>query len=136
MYPAGFLYFYSIVWALTDHGKNIYIGQLLFAFLQALTLSLVFLIYQKAKMPLSAVFLLFFSKRIHSIYTLRLFNDPVAMLFLYLSLLSLYYKKWSLSGILMSCAVSVKMNILLFFPGYALVLTRSIGIQGSISNYY
>ena len=54
------------------------------------------------------------------------------MVFLYLSLLSLKKKYYNLSGILFSFGLSVKMNILLFLPGYALVLLGEIGLMKSL----
>jgi len=40
------------------------------------------------------------SHRIHSIYVLRLFNDPVAMIFLYAAVNAMLYDSWLLAAIL------------------------------------
>lgn len=56
------------------------------------------------------------SYRIHSIYVLRLFNDPVAVLLFYISLNLFLSNKWILGSVFYSLAVSVKMNILLYAP--------------------
>lgn len=64
------------------------------------------------------------SKRIHSIFVLRLFNDAPAMLLLYLSVLFFMYNKWKIGCVVFSLAVSIKMNILLFAPGLLLLLLQ------------
>lgn len=76
----------------------------------------------------------FTSYRIHSIYVLRLFNDPVAILFAYAAFYALLRKRHALSALLFSFAVAVKMNILLFAPAYALVNYEDLGLIKSIKN--
>ena len=71
--------------------------------------------------------LLSLSKRIHSIFVLRLFNDPLAILFAYLSIL-LFTRGWYKLGCLFySLGVSIKMNVFLFAPGVLLVLLQVRG---------
>lgn len=72
------------------------------------------------------------SFRIHSIFVLRLFNDPVAMVLLYASVLLLLHRHWNLSCLLFSLAVSIKMNVLLFAPGLLVVLLLHLGWIGTI----
>jgi len=72
------------------------------------------------------------SYRIHSIFVLRLFNDPVAMFLLYLSLCCLLNDYGNTSCILFSLAVSVKMNIFLFSPGLLLVLLLKFGLPQTV----
>lgn len=74
----------------------------------------------------------FTSYRIHSIYVLRLFNDPIAVLFAYGAFYALLKRKHSISAFLFSFAVAIKMNILLFAPAYALVFYEEIGLIKSI----
>lgn len=76
----------------------------------------------------------FTSYRIHSIYVLRLFNDPVAILFAYASFYALLRKHHYLSSFLFSFAVAIKMNILLFAPAYALVFYEDLGLVRSLKN--
>ncbi|KAG0214472.1 dolichyl-P-Man:Man(5)GlcNAc(2)-PP-dolichol alpha-1,3-mannosyltransferase [Mortierella sp. GBA30] len=133
VYPAGFVYIYSALYYLTDLGKNILRGQWVFMGLYLLTIGVVFAIYSKDKtVPPYVLILLCLSKRLHSIYILRLFNDPVAMLFLYAATLSFLHRRWTLSSVLFSLAVSVKMNILLFFPAFGYLLWQTQGIVGTI----
>jgi hypothetical protein len=68
--------------------------------------------------------LLALSKRIHSIFVLRLFNDCVAMALLYTAILLFVNKRWKFGCVFYSLAVSVKMNILLFSPGLLLLLIQ------------
>eukprot|EP00921_Rhytidocystis_pertsovi_P015814 GHVQ01025070.1.p1 GENE.GHVQ01025070.1~~GHVQ01025070.1.p1 ORF type:complete len:534 (-),score=24.86 GHVQ01025070.1:1496-3097(-) len=69
-----------------------------------------------------ALLMLIASKRIHSIFLLRLFNDGVAMTLLYLSLLLLLRSQFVAACIVYSLSVSVKMNTLLFAPGLLFIL--------------
>ena len=48
-YPAGFVYIFSGLYYLTDHGTNIKLGQYVFAVLYLVMLLLVFNIYRKTK---------------------------------------------------------------------------------------
>ncbi|KAI9314441.1 glycosyltransferase [Dichotomocladium elegans] len=128
VYPAGFVYIYSWFYGLTDHGTNIRLAQYIFMGIYLFTLLVVFAIYRKStKIPPYTIILLCISKRLHSIYVLRCFNDPVAMLFLYSSVLAMLHRRWVLSSVLYSLALSVKMNVLLFFPGFGLLLWESLG---------
>jgi alpha-1,3-mannosyltransferase len=65
------------------------------------------------------------SKRVHSIFVLRLFNDAPAMTLLHLSIyLFACCDAWSLGCMVFSLAVSIKMNVLLFAPGLLLLLLQ------------
>ena len=79
--------------------------------------------------------LLGLSKRVHSIYMLRLFNDPIAMCLFYASLVLFFSNNLivrRLSPVLYSCALSIKMNILLFFPALGILWVKSFGISRTI----
>lgn len=65
------------------------------------------------------------SKRLHSIFLLRLFNDGPTMLLLYLSIWLFTQQRWNTGCLVYSLAVSLKMNILLFAPGLLLLLLQS-----------
>ncbi|KAI8063857.1 glycosyltransferase [Gongronella butleri] len=128
VYPAGFLYIYSALYYLTQKGTNLRIAQYIFVALYVVTMAIVSRIYSYSKkVPPFLILLLCLSKRLHSIYVLRLFNDPFAMVFLYGSILALLQRRWTWSCLLYSAALSIKMNILLFFPGFAVILWMSLG---------
>ena len=67
------------------------------------------------------------SYRIHSIYILRLFNDPIAMMMLYVAVNLFLSNRWTLGCIAYSLAVSIKMNILLFAPALLILLLLTQG---------
>ncbi|KAF9905920.1 dolichyl-P-Man:Man(5)GlcNAc(2)-PP-dolichol alpha-1,3-mannosyltransferase [Linnemannia zychae] len=134
VYPAGFVYIYSTLYYATEFGENILRGQWIFMGLYLMTLVVVFSIYAKDKsIPPFVLIPLCLSKRLHSIYVLRLFNDPVAMFFLYAATLAFLNRKWTLSSTLFSVAVSIKMNILLFFPAFGFLIWQTQGIIGTIA---
>lgn len=118
VYPAGFLYIFSALYYITAQGARIKIAQYIFAVLYIALLALVFRIYSKTKKvpPYVLILMCCTSYRIHSIFVLRLFNDPIAMILLFSSLNAFLDEHWYLGSILYSLAVSVKMNILLFAP--------------------
>lgn len=74
----------------------------------------------------------FTSYRIHSIYALRLFNDPIAVLFFYIALNLFLDRRWTLGSIFYSIAVGVKMNILLYAPAILMFYITSLGLVKSI----
>ncbi|XP_063126403.1 dol-P-Man:Man(5)GlcNAc(2)-PP-Dol alpha-1,3-mannosyltransferase isoform X5 [Rattus norvegicus] len=134
IYPAGFLYIFTGLYYATDRGTDIPTAQNIFAVLYLVTLVLVFLIYhQTSKVP---PFVFFFmccaSYRVHSIFVLRLFNDPVAMALLFLSVNLFLAQRWSWGCCCFSLAVSVKMNVLLFAPGLLFLLLTQFGFRGAL----
>lgn len=132
VYPAGFLYIYSAIQFLT--GAEVYPAQVLFGFLYIANLGIILLVYVKTEVvPWWALSLLCLSKRVHSIFVLRLFNDCIAMILFNVSLLSLLYQKWHLGLIIFSGAVSVKMNVLLYAPPLLLLMLKAMNIFGVIS---
>lgn len=61
------------------------------------------------------------SKRLHSIFVLRLFNDGWAMLVAYVALLLLMHHRATAAIVAFAVAVGIKMNVLLFAPGVLVV---------------
>ena len=101
VYPAGFVYVYSFLYYITNNGTNIRLAQYLFEVLYLATQWIVFAIYSKSKkLPPYSIILLCVSKRLHSIYVLRCFNDPVAMFFMYSCILAMLNRRWLLSSVL------------------------------------
>lgn len=75
-YPAGHLYVHRVLYAITDHGNNLAAAQQVFGLLYIVSLALSCATYHQAGgVPNWILFLLPLSKRLHSIYVLRLFND-------------------------------------------------------------
>jgi len=135
VYPAGFVYIYTVLYYVTNHGQNIRLAQYIFAVLYIALLCLVFRIYIKSKKvpPYVLVLTCCSSYRIHSIFVLRLFNDPVAMVLFYASVNLFLDSKWSLASLFYSMAVSVKMNILLFSPAILLTYLICLGLKGTLT---
>lgn len=67
---------FRMLYDITDAGKNTFLAQQIFAALYVVSLVLTCAIYRQAGgTPNWIVFLLPLSKRLHSIFVLRLFND-------------------------------------------------------------
>ncbi|CAM9578312.1 unnamed protein product [Choristocarpus tenellus] len=135
VYPAGFVYIYSALHWLTDSGRNIVAAQLIFVGIYVSLVFWVLIIYRKAganSVPLWATLLVCVSKRVHSIFVLRLFNDGVAMWLLYGATYAFLCGRWRAGSAVYSLAVGVKMNILLFAPGLLLLLLQANGLSGAI----
>ncbi|KAH6571508.1 hypothetical protein BASA50_003510 [Batrachochytrium salamandrivorans] len=135
VYPAGFLYVYSLLYVLTGGGKYILLAQIIFGGIYITTLFVVILLYRRSQIfPIWAIPLLMLSRRNHSIYMLRLFNDPIAMLFMFSSILALTKRQYERASIWFSLALSIKMNVLLFAPGMAWVFFFNAGLVRSAMN--
>lgn len=134
VYPAGFVYIYTIFYYLTNHGKNIRLAQYCFVGIYLLQMYLVLKIYSKSRKvpPYVLIFSAFTSYRIHSIYVLRLFNDPIAILCLYAAINFYLNGNWTLGSIFLSLGVSIKMNILLFAPAILLLYIVNLGYRDTI----
>jgi alpha-1,3-mannosyltransferase len=153
-YPAGFIYIYTVFYHVTSGGLDLNAARILFSVLYLLNLMIVFRIYKAvvvgsvattekdkpasriqtstAAFPPAAILLLCFSKRIHSIYSLRLFNDTVEVLFAKLSMLLFAKRQWNWGVVLLSVAVSVKMNAILLLPAVAVILLVHQGLLRSV----
>jgi alpha-1,3-mannosyltransferase len=112
VYPAGFLYIFSVLRMITNDGKDILLGQYIFAGIYCILICVLLAIYRRVMLDNNAmdkknylpiiwvILLLCASRRIHSIFVLRLFNDGIAMLFLYLAILAWLYDFWSIGSIM------------------------------------
>ena len=135
VYPAGFTYLYSALYFLTDSGTNILTAQVIFATIYVTTLFVVLALYATAasskgqgSLPVWVPFLLAASKRVHSLYMLRMFNDTLAMLFLYIAVLMIVRRRWLTGCLTYSFAFSIKMNVALFSPALLLLLLANHSI--------
>ncbi|XP_053682917.1 lethal(2)neighbour of tid protein 2 [Sabethes cyaneus] len=129
VYPAGFVYIYSALYYITSYGQNIRLAQFIFIAIYLAQMALVLRLYCKSRKlpPYVLVITTFTSYRIHSIYVLRLFNDPLAILFLYVALNAFIDNRWTMGSFFLSLGVSVKMNILLFAPAILLLFITNLG---------
>ncbi|XP_055381822.1 lethal(2)neighbour of tid protein 2 [Condylostylus longicornis] len=134
VYPAGFLYLYSILYFITSNGQQIRLAQYIFCLIYLIQMYLVLRLYAKSRKipPYVLILSAFTSYRIHSIYVLRLFNDPIAILFLYAAINLYVDGKWTLGSVMFSLAVSIKMNILLFAPAVFILYLTSLGTINTI----
>ncbi|CEF62316.1 Dol-P-Man:Man(5)GlcNAc(2)-PP-Dol alpha-1,3-mannosyltransferase [Strongyloides ratti] len=124
VYPAGFLRIFSLLSSLTNNGIDIFRGQQIFA---ALYLILIFFVHKVFKStrslpPIALIIMTFSSYRVHSIFILRLFNDGIGTIFIYLFIYLLLNESYILSLLSFSMALSIKMNALLYLPVLGLIL--------------
>lgn len=127
VYPAAHVYIYTGLYHLTDEGMNIFLAQQLFAGLYMLTLGVVLGCYRQAKAPPYLFPLLILSKRLHSIFVLRCFNDCFAVLFLWMSIFFLQRRNWQVGALLYTIGLGVKMTLLLSLPAVGIVLFLGSG---------
>ena len=85
-----------------------------------------------ASIPVWALGLLTMSKRVHSLFMLRMFNDCIAVMLGYAALYLFVSSRFRLGSLLYSLGVSIKMNMLLWSPGVLLVYLLGCGIQETI----
>jgi len=133
VYPAGHVYIHGLLYKLTDAGRNLALSQQVYALLYTASLILSCAIYRKAGgVPNWILLLLPLSKRLHSIFVLRLFNDVWAVVLTQISILALGGGLSDLSVLLLSVAISVKMSVLLYLPAYLVVLVQQRGLYTTI----
>jgi alpha-1,3-mannosyltransferase len=147
VYPAGFLYLFRVLQYVTD--REIPKAQVVFLGFYVATQAVVMILYNVViqqvrkqytkstssinnQLALShsiwslriAMGCLCLSKRYHSIFLLRLFNDGPTILMAYLSFWCFMARRWNVGCFIFSLAVSLKMNILLFAPGLLYLLLQ------------
>lgn len=144
VYPAGFVYLFSALYYLTDHGTDVRKAQYCFAVFQSVLLVLVLFVYRKCyndradrpDFPIWVAGFLVLSRRVMSLFVLRLFNDGIQMVFMYAAIASFTLNQWGLGCFLFSLSVSIKMNALLFAPGIAVLLCQARGTGGAIRRIF
>lgn len=132
VYPAAHVYVYSFLHELTDGGRDIAFGQLIFASIYIATLMTVVACYIRVGAPPYLLPLLVLSKRLHSIYVLRLFNDGVAALAMWLMIYLFQRRQFTMGVTIWSLGVGVKMSLLLLAPAIAVIIALSGGIYLAI----
>lgn len=130
VYPAGHVFIYKIFEWVSDGLENISEAQDLFRYLYVITLMIQFMCFGLLNIPPGYAIFAILSKRLHSVYVLRLFNDCFTTLFMSLAVLVMILcAKYKIRGFLVligssfySMAVSIKMNALLYLPGVLLTI--------------
>lgn len=133
VYPAVHLYIYSALYRLTDGGSDILLAQWLFLGLYLVTLAVVFACYRRVNAPPWLFIPLVLSKRLHSIFLLRLFNDAWATLGLWVAIYFLQRRKWLLGALFWSFGLGVKMTILVTAPALAVILLQATPLRTAIA---
>ena len=162
VYPAGFVYSFAALHELTgwksasadpctqrdrSDPAAMRMAQWIFAAMHVTTLGLVAAVYAKASrssprardwrapnLPAACLLLLLCSKRVLSIFVLRMFNDCAAMCLFFAAVLLLVQRRWKISCACYSLAVSIKMNILLTAPALLLILVLEHGALGAVAH--
>ncbi|KAG6030501.1 dolichyl-P-Man:Man(5)GlcNAc(2)-PP-dolichol alpha-1,3-mannosyltransferase [Claviceps citrina] len=132
VYPAAHVYIYTALYYLTGRGEDILLAQQVFAVLYMATLALVMSCYWKAKVPPHVFPLLVLSKRLHSVFVLRCFNDCFAAFFFWLAVWCFQHRQWTLGSMAYSLGLGVKMSLLLSLPAVAVVLFLGKGFTGGL----
>lgn len=127
VYPAAHVYIYRLLHYLTDSGTKIHLAQYIFIGLYLATLALVLTTYRRAKVPPWVLPMLVLSKRMHSIFMLRLFNDGFAVFFLFAAIFAWQRRMWTVGSVLFSFGLGVKMSLLLALPAVGAVLLQGMG---------
>lgn len=132
VYPAAHVYIYWGLYHITSKGTNILLAQRIFGILYLGTLSIVMACYRRAKAPLYIFPMLILSKRLHSIFVLRLFNDCFAVFFLWVAIYIFQRRIWTLGSLAYSWGLGIKMSLLLALPAIGTVLFLGKGVKGSL----
>lgn len=133
VYPAGHVHIHSFLHGITDSGLNLSIAQHIYAVLYIASLVLSCAIYRTAgNVPNWTILLLPVSKRLHSIYVLRLFNDCWAVVVVQSAIFLYQHGLDDTATLLFSAALSIKMSILLYLPGLLVILFKRRGLASTL----
>ena len=122
---------------LTNDGVDILTAQYIFVGFYVATIAITAAIYLRVsgkgigkvqKFSPWLIVLLALSKRLHSIFVLRLFNDGLAILLAYVAIYLFSKHRWYWGCFWFSLGVSIKMNVLLLAPGLLLLLLLTFGV--------
>ena len=127
VYPAFHVYIYSALYYLTDRGTNLLQAQILFAALYLVTIALVLACYRRVGAPPWLLATLVCSKRLHSIFLLRLFNDAWVAAFLWGMIYAFQRKWWNVGAGLFTLGLGVKMSMLLVLPAAGAIVLQGHG---------
>lgn len=77
--------------------------------------------------------MLVLSKRLHSVFMLRCFNDCFAAFFLWLAILLFQHRAWAAGALVYSWGVGIKMSLLLVLPAIGILIFFTQGVFGTIA---
>lgn len=136
VYPAAHVYTYAALYHITDKGQDIFRAQCIFALLYLAALALVMAAYRAAKAPPYVFPMLVLSKRLHSIFVLRCFNDCFAVLFLWAAIYAYQKRMFTVGSMLYSWGVGTKMSLLLALPGLGVAIFLTRGAQTGLKQLW
>jgi alpha-1,3-mannosyltransferase len=76
--------------------------------------------------------MLILSKRLHSIFVLRLFNDCFAVFFLWIAIYMFQRRLWTIGSLAYSWGLGIKMSLLLPLPAIGVILFLARGVQAGL----
>ncbi|KIL68557.1 glycosyltransferase family 58 protein [Amanita muscaria Koide BX008] len=133
VYPAGHVRIHELLYKMTNFGQDLKVVQHVYGFLYIITLCLSCAIYRQASsVPNWLIILLPLSKRLHSIFVLRLFNDCWALALVQAAILMFQCGLDDTAVLLYSLALSVKMSILLYLPGLIVIVFKRRGLYSTL----
>ena len=132
VYPALHVYIYSGLYYLTNRGASIFTGQLIFYILYLCVLAVVLSCYVRVRAPPYLLPLLVLSKRVHSIFLLRLFNDCWAVLGLWGAVWFAQRSLWQGAALVWCLGVGVKMTVAVLAPAMGLLMLLALGNREAI----
>jgi alpha-1,3-mannosyltransferase len=127
VYPAVHLYIYSALYYLTNQGTNVVLAQGIFLLLYLVTIAFVLACYRRINAPPWLLAPLVLSKRLHSIFLLRLFNDTWATLGFWIAIYSFQRRRWVVGAVAWCVGLGVKMTLLLAAPAVGAILLQGAG---------
>lgn len=77
--------------------------------------------------------MLVLSKRLHSVFMLRCFNDCFATFFLWLAVLLFQHRAWATGALVYSWGVGIKMSLLLVLPAVGILIFFTQGLFGMLA---
>jgi alpha-1,3-mannosyltransferase len=80
--------------------------------------------------------MLILSKRLHSIFLLRLFNDCFAVFFLWVAIYIYQRRLWTLGSLAYSFGLGIKMSLLLPLPAIGAILFLARGVHASLKQLW